>query len=166
MAYATLSCLRLDTFKRYSHQNARFCSLHRLVRGPSPTRVSFCRPSRHYASGIGGPLPGQPEPQGEDAEEQMQTEPKFTRSSWSPTLFKMLESAATTFASILVLGLAGYGYHRVRGFFEQDVPVPDYFSTCELWSSSKRAMMPIPVGALFSSISWRWDAYSETALVL
>lgn len=33
-------------------------------------------------------------------------------SKWNPTLFKMLESAATTFASILVLGLAGYAYHR------------------------------------------------------
>jgi hypothetical protein len=29
-----------------------------------------------------------------------------------PTLFKMFESAATTFASLAVLGLAGYGYHK------------------------------------------------------
>ena len=76
-------------------------------------------------------MPGQFEPQGEDAEEHLRTERTSTRSSWSPTLFKMLESAATTFASILILGLAGYGYHRVRGFLEQDVSVSDYFSTCK-----------------------------------
>lgn len=32
-------------------------------------------------------------------------------SGWKGTAFKMFESAATTFASIAVLGAAGYGYH-------------------------------------------------------
>lgn len=31
--------------------------------------------------------------------------------SWKDTAFKMFESGATTFASIAVLGVAGYGYH-------------------------------------------------------
>ena len=123
MAYAISFCLRLETLKRHSQQNTKFYSLLGLLRRPSPTRVSFCQPSRHYAAGIGGPTPGQIDLQSEDAEEQMQTEPKFTRSNWSPTLFKMFESAATTFASILVLGLAGYGYHRVRGSLEQEISV-------------------------------------------
>lgn len=68
--------------------------------------------SRRSSGSVGGPSPGQIELHGEDAEESTQTARKNTRSSWSPTLFKMFESAATTFASILVLGLAGYGYHR------------------------------------------------------
>lgn len=61
-------------------------------------------------------MPGQIELQGEDAEQDTQTERRKTSSNWSPTLFKMFESAATTFATILVLGLAGYGYHRVCTF--------------------------------------------------
>jgi hypothetical protein len=38
--------------------------------------------------------------------------PADLRSRVSDTLYKMFESAATTFASIAVLGLAGYSYHR------------------------------------------------------
>ncbi|KAI9806290.1 MAG: hypothetical protein M1825_006405 [Sarcosagium campestre] len=33
--------------------------------------------------------------------------------SWKPTLFKMFESAATTLASLAMLGLAGYSYHKL-----------------------------------------------------
>lgn len=33
------------------------------------------------------------------------------KGSWKDTAFKMFESGATTFASIAVLGVAGYGYH-------------------------------------------------------
>ena len=130
MAYAISSCLRLETFKRYSPNNPKLCSLLGLIKGRPPTKISLCRSSRHYAGGIGGPTPGQLEPQSEDAEEHTQSERKFTRPSWRPTLFKMLESAATTFASILVLGLAGYGYHRVRRFWEQDVPLSDHVLIC------------------------------------
>lgn len=108
MAYVKSRSLRFEIVKRYSQQNI----LLGLIGAHSPTRTSVCLRSRRYVGGIGGPTPGQIEPQGEDAEERTQPDPKKTRSSWSPTLFKMFESAATTFASILVLGLAGYGYHR------------------------------------------------------
>ena len=123
MAYAIPICLRSDSFKCYSQINARFYSFHQVIKVRSPSQISVCRPCRHYAGAIGGPTPGQLEPQGQDAEEDMQNERKFIRSSRNPTLFKMLESAATTFASILVLGLAGYGYHRVSSFQEQEVSV-------------------------------------------
>ena len=119
MAYAIPICLRSDSFKRYSQINSTFYSFHRVIKVRSPSKISLCRHCRHYASAIGGPTPGQLEPQGEDAEEDMQNERNFNRSSRNSTLFKMLESAATTLASILVLGLAGYGYHRVSSFSEQ-----------------------------------------------
>ena len=77
------------------------------------TRILIIQRSRRYAGGIGGPTPGQIDVQETDAEDHTQTELKKTPSSWSPSLLRMFESAATTFASILVLGLAGYGYHRV-----------------------------------------------------
>ena len=69
--------------------------------------------SRRNAGSVAGPSLGQIELQRDNAEESAQSAGKKIRSSWSPTLFKMFESAATTLASILVLGLAGYGYHRV-----------------------------------------------------
>jgi len=37
-------------------------------------------------------------------------ESKSTASRWGPTAFKMFEAAATTFASIAILGLVGYSY--------------------------------------------------------
>ena len=126
MAYGILPCLRLETFRRYSQQNAN-SSLLKILRRQPPTRISFYRPSRNYAGGLGGPTPGQLELQGEDAEEPMESKRKFTQTSWIPTLFKMFESAATTFASILVLGLAGYGYHRVRGFWSKTYPIRTTF---------------------------------------
>ena len=116
MAYAIPICLRSDSFKRYSQMNARFCSFHRVIMVRSPSKIPLFRPRRHYAGAIGEPAPGQLEPQGEDAEEDTQNERNFNRSSRNSTLFKMLESAATTLASILILGLAGYGYHRVSDF--------------------------------------------------
>lgn len=122
MAYVKSRSLRFEIVKRYSQQNI----LLGLIGAHSPTRTSVCLRSRRYVGGIGGPTPGQIEPQGEDAEERTQPDPKKTRSSWSPTLFKMFESAATTFASILVLGLAGYGYHRVGWLSMQVVPISDY----------------------------------------
>ncbi|KAM0802196.1 hypothetical protein BDR22DRAFT_887862 [Usnea florida] len=77
------------------------------------TRIPISQRSRWYASsGIGGPTAGQIDRQETDAEDNTQAERKKISNSWSPSLFRMFESAATTFASILVLGLAGYGYHR------------------------------------------------------
>ena len=166
MAYAILPCLHSETFRRYGQQNAKFCLPLGFSRGRPPTRISFCRPSRTYAGSIGGPTPGQLELQGEDAEEPMQNERKFSRSSWIPTLFKMFESAATTFASILVLGLAGYGYHRVRGFLEQELSLSDYPSNYKPWSRSNRPLMPVRAVVSFGSMPWRRDADPEMVLVL
>ena len=119
MAHALPSSLRLEVFKRCRNSKVELNSRHALFRGRSPTTVALCLSSRHYAGGFGGPTPGQIDLQAEDAEESTQSERKTPRSNWSPTLFKMFESAATTFASILVLGLAGYGYHRVRRYLDQ-----------------------------------------------
>ncbi|KAI9770135.1 MAG: hypothetical protein M1840_003585 [Geoglossum simile] len=53
---------------------------------------------------------------------------------WSSTSFKMFESAATTFSSLAILGLAGYGYHRyykhlvlqkIGGAFDAGDPILD-----------------------------------------
>lgn len=65
------------------------------------------RPGR-YASSFGGfdNLPVQEEAEAEEAPKSHTRTPRF------PTLFKMFESAATTLASLTVLGLAGYGYHK------------------------------------------------------
>ena len=121
MAYVMSYCLRSKILNRYSQQNTRFHSLPGLNGVRSSTRILFCQRSRHYAGGISGPMPGQTELQGEDTEERTETGRKQTRSNWNPTLSKMFESAATTLASILVLGLAGYGYHRVCRFLKQGV---------------------------------------------
>jgi hypothetical protein len=65
------------------------------------------------ASSFGGlgSLPGQEE---DEENEAPRSKTKPSSGFWRihPTLFKMLESAATTFASLAVLGLAGYGYHK------------------------------------------------------
>lgn len=121
MATAMSFCVRSKVFQRYSQQDTKFYSLLGLNGARLPTKMSSCLLSRRYAGGIGGPTPGQIMLQGEDAEEPTQTERKKTQPSWSPTFFRMFESAATTFASILVLGLAGYGYHRVCKLLDQDV---------------------------------------------
>ncbi|KAI4117117.1 MAG: hypothetical protein LQ338_007615 [Usnochroma carphineum] len=55
-----------------------------------------------------GPQPGQPE----DTSESTVSRGSDRSSDWGPTLSKMFESAATTIVSLLVLGLAGYSYHR------------------------------------------------------
>jgi hypothetical protein len=47
------------------------------------------------------------EPEGKTRSSQGEAKPRIP-----PTLFKMFESAATTFASIVVLGLAGFSYHK------------------------------------------------------
>lgn len=106
-------CLRSHITKRFSQQDAQTYRLFRPTGAPSPTGVLFGVHFRRYANGVGRATPGQIDLQGKYAEEYAPTERRKTSSNWSPTLFKMFESAATTLASILVLGLAGYGYHRV-----------------------------------------------------
>ncbi len=65
-----------------------------------------------YASQLLGPF-GNPLGVDEEDEPQRPRSSKTdTRSRLFDTLYKMFESAATTFASIAVLGLAGYSYHR------------------------------------------------------
>ena len=46
-----------------------------------------------------------------EGEQDNQSSPN-TKNDWKATAFKMFESAATTFASIALLGLAGYSYHK------------------------------------------------------
>ena len=87
-----------------------------LSRHPSQVRSSVLirhsqRPAiatrleRRYVNGSVGPSPGQFGPQGENIEDPTETENNKSTSKWGPTLFKMFESAATTFASLFVLGL-------------------------------------------------------------
>ena len=105
--------LRSGLFQRHVQKSIELHCPLRLDGAILSTRIPISQHSRRYAGGIGGPTPGQIDIQETDAEDNTQTERKKTSNSWSPSLFKMFESAATTFASILVLGLAGYGYHRV-----------------------------------------------------
>ncbi|RVX70049.1 hypothetical protein B0A52_06221 [Exophiala mesophila] len=69
------------------------------------------RPTRHASSQFGpngafqGQDPDEDEPQSNGRDKQ------DTSSNARPTLFKIFEAAATTFATIAVLGLAGYSYH-------------------------------------------------------
>lgn len=59
---------------------------------------------RSYVNGSGeGPNPIQVGPQAGDTEKPLKAGRERAASKWSPTVFKMFESAATTFASILVL---------------------------------------------------------------
>lgn len=55
------------------------------------------------SAGNNSPLPDPPE-------EEESPQPARAGFSWGPTLFKMFESAATTLASITVLGFIGFGY--------------------------------------------------------
>lgn len=71
---------------------------------------------RPYSNGFGGiPAPGQLGQEDEDPDSSSNASSHNSR--WqkvksNPTIIKMFESAATTFVSLTVLGLAGYGYHR------------------------------------------------------
>ena len=89
----------------------------RLLRHPKAS-LSIRRPhdghlrlARHASSFGGlGNIPGQEEDEESDAPRSKTNSSGFFH--LHPTLFKMFESAATTFASLAVLGLAGYGYHK------------------------------------------------------
>ena len=90
---------------------------HVILSLANPVRWSCFRPligrrRFHECCGRGFPQVGQT---GSPIDQQDATEPSKSRSKdggMSETLFKMFEGAATTFASIAVLGLAGYSYHR------------------------------------------------------
>ena len=55
--------------------------------------------------------PGYDQPEDNDSASKAKDSAKEEKPRINPTLFKVLETAATTFASIAVLGLAGYSYH-------------------------------------------------------
>ena len=86
--------------------------------------LGFPKFARLYSNGYSGPpggppTPGQAGPPDADANTDNEETPPNSRlkekdfgSQWGPTLLKSFESAATTFVSLTVLGLAGYGYHR------------------------------------------------------
>ena len=70
------------------------------------------RPTRHASSQFGpnSTIPGQ-DPDEEESPRDSKSEKDPKASRMGPTFFKVFETAATTFASIAVLGLAGYSYH-------------------------------------------------------
>ena len=101
-------------------------------------KVAIAPESKRYfnlAQGPPGPpSPGQIELQDEDLDRAPQKSPK-TSSKSSGTLLKIFESATTTLASLTVLGLAGYGYHKyykslvlqkMKKAFEPGDPVLEY----------------------------------------
>ena len=74
---------------------------------------SLVQPRRCWSGGPGGPpSPGQINTDGDSGEDTTSRNPGREESRWAPTLFRMFESGATTLASITILGLAGYGYHK------------------------------------------------------
>ncbi|EXJ85564.1 hypothetical protein A1O1_05928 [Capronia coronata CBS 617.96] len=69
------------------------------------------RPTRYVSSQVGATntLPG---PDQDEEDSSRDSKPgQDSKSRAGPTVFKIFETAATTFASIAVLGLAGYSYH-------------------------------------------------------
>lgn len=90
--YVGVSPRRLDSFVLLSHRQSR--PLSATARLSQPNGVA--------------PIPGLPDAEEENDEPSSKSnrEPR-----WRATLYKMFESAMTTFASLAVLGAAGYGYH-------------------------------------------------------
>ena len=108
-----LSLRPLDGLRLLSASNRRvhYCFGQRLLAPISPASVQA-----RYVSGIGetpSPLPGQIQ-EDEDAPKRVDPDSKWLK--WTPTLHRMFESACTTLASIVILGLAGYGYHKYYKF--------------------------------------------------
>lgn len=89
---------------RSLYRRRRSCPLSQIT-DRSCRRIVHWNPTRN-ASSFGGPLGGQFGPINQD-EEAIEETPKTSKSEqtskWTPMLFRMFESAATTFASILVL---------------------------------------------------------------
>ncbi|KAL9103615.1 MAG: hypothetical protein Q9187_008987, partial [Circinaria calcarea] len=68
---------------------------------------------QRYANGYSGPpSPSQILLQPEDIEEGSGPKDTVHGSRYAATAYKMFEAAATTFATLAVLGVAGLGYHR------------------------------------------------------
>ncbi len=93
--------LRPVPLRRHSYQAGKF----HLLLGDFQRPSIAIRVERRHVNGSVGPSPGQFGPQGEDTEKTTKIEDNKPTSKWGPTIFKMFESAATTFASLFVLGL-------------------------------------------------------------
>ncbi|PKY08138.1 hypothetical protein P168DRAFT_262283 [Aspergillus campestris IBT 28561] len=79
-----------------------------LYRSPRTLRAAIIHSGRPFS---GGPPVGAPDPLDQNFEDD-DKRGNDSDHSFKSTMFKMFEAAATTFASIAVLGLAGYSYHR------------------------------------------------------
>ena len=111
------------------------------------------------------PGPNQPE----DEEGGKQKGPK-SKSRINPTVFKIFESAATTFASIAILGLAGYSYHiyykrmvlrKIEKAFEPGDPMLDLASA----TSKPKVKMPVDEGDALDIEEEHWVLRPEQAKV-
>ncbi len=93
---------------------AKVCTISRRAIRPNIVRSRVCASvsSIRNASQFGptSNFPGQDQDEEEETPKGSKSE-KHSQSRFGPTMFKMFESAATTFASIAILGLAGYSYH-------------------------------------------------------
>lgn len=87
----------------------------RFMLSPSAS-PKYCQYGRRYASQQFGPFGGPGMDQDGDEDETdhrgRKGDGKESSSRFHQTLYKMFESAATTLASITVLAVAGYSYHR------------------------------------------------------
>lgn len=92
--------LRPFPLGRHPYQVGKFLLIRRSQRPSIAIRLE-----RRHVNGSIGPSPSRFGPQEEDTEDTTKTEYNKSPSNWGPTLFKMFESAATTFASLFVLGL-------------------------------------------------------------
>ena len=79
--------------------------------GPRPLALCKRNASQQFGP-FGGPGLDQDADEDEPDRRGRKDNTDSTPSRLGQTLYKMFESAATTLASITVLGLAGYGYHR------------------------------------------------------
>jgi hypothetical protein len=114
---------------RYPHFGAkRQVTLHRCW------QQQPAHPVRVFARGLIGTQSPQPDPDPNPAPDAATAGEEEKGDSWKHTAWKMFESAATTAASISVLGLVGYSYtlyykrhvlQKMEGAFEPGDPVLD-----------------------------------------
>jgi hypothetical protein len=104
---------------------------------------------KRYLGLVGPQLPGPPdEPEDEPPKQKSKPDGKpdskdgFT---WGPTMFRMAESALTTFASVAILGMVGFGYNiwykkhileKMENAFKPGDPVLDLAATSKQGSAT------------------------------
>lgn len=92
-------------------RHARYAMTHRWTACRVPARSPHLQQLKRRA--FSTPGFNDPNPTPDPSQQQQQNDDENTfKGRWGPTLFKMFENAATTFASITILGLVGYGYTR------------------------------------------------------